>query len=108
LGNNLPHLPKEIGNLSNLEKLYLEDVGLETIPMEITKLQNLQELSLLLNTALSKNLEWIAYLIQLKNLKTLTLRAVPLPQAEWHYLKQNLPNTIIAPAAVNYFNIEEN
>jgi Leucine-rich repeat (LRR) protein len=107
LGNNLPHLPKEIGQLKSLRELYLDDVCLETIPAEIAELQNLQELSLLLNSALSKNLDWIKHIIQLKNLKSLSLRAVPLPKAEWNYLRGNLPHTKIHPAAENYFGLEE-
>ncbi|OLY64971.1 hypothetical protein BWD12_18470 [Leptospira santarosai serovar Bananal] len=44
--NTLTTLPKEIGNLQNLQKLNLNNNPLTTLPKEIGKLQNLQQLFL--------------------------------------------------------------
>ncbi|EQA64203.1 leucine rich repeat protein [Leptospira alexanderi serovar Manhao 3 str. L 60] len=49
LGNKLATLPKEIGQLRNLEELHLHYNLIITLPKEIGKLQNLYELHLVSN-----------------------------------------------------------
>ncbi len=50
--NRLTTLPKEIGKLQKLQKLYLNENRLITLPKEIGQLKNLRWLSLKNNTAL--------------------------------------------------------
>ena len=46
--NQLEYLPKEIGDLSNLQKLDLNHNLLKELPKEIGRLSNLQEMNLIL------------------------------------------------------------
>lgn len=48
-GNQLTNLPKEIGNLNQLQGLYLEQNELESLPKEIGNLSKLEYLSLHIN-----------------------------------------------------------
>ncbi|EKR90418.1 leucine rich repeat protein, partial [Leptospira santarosai str. CBC379] len=68
-GNKLTTLPKEIGNLQNLQDLNLNSNQFTTLPKEIWNLQKLQKLSLGRNqlTTLPEEI-W-----NLQNLKTLDL-----------------------------------
>jgi len=45
-GKQLTALPSEIGQLTNLQSLYLHDNQLSSLPPEITQLTNLQTLGL--------------------------------------------------------------
>lgn len=48
IGNtiNLPNIPAEIGNLINLERLYIDNMGVTSLPAEIGQLTNLTYLNL--------------------------------------------------------------
>jgi Leucine-rich repeat (LRR) protein len=47
--NQFSTLPKEMGELKNLQKLYLEGNQLSTLPKEIAELKNLKYLNLTRN-----------------------------------------------------------
>ena len=68
--NNLTSLPKEIGKLKNLTKLNLSFNSLISLPKEIGKLKNLKELDLQHNQLLTSLPKEIG---KLKNLKELNL-----------------------------------
>ena len=85
-GNQLVHLPSELGQLSSLSALILSGNKLQTLPEELSHLANLRSLRLHDNQlqALPTNL------IKLTNLKELSLRNNPLVMRfvkEW-------PNTV--------------
>ena len=64
---NLTNLPKEIGNLTNLQRLYLDNNKLTSLPNEIGNLINLKFLSLGINKLTSLPKE-IGNLINLERL----------------------------------------
>ncbi len=82
-------VPESIGNLTNLEELYLNFNKLESLPKSIGNLTNLKELYLNFNKleSLPENIE---YLI---NLKELYLYGNPISDEEKVRIKKLLPNT---------------
>ena len=113
-GYNLSFLPTEIGQLANLERLYLGDNQLTSLPPEIGQLANLVRLRLGGNelTSLPPEIGQLANLVhlslyhnqltslppeigQLANLKYLPLFGNQIPQSEISQLKWKLPNCSI-------------
>ncbi|EMM95926.1 leucine rich repeat protein [Leptospira interrogans serovar Zanoni str. LT2156] len=85
--NQLITLPEEIGQLQNLQRLYLMDNQLTILSKEIGQLQNLQVLNLSYNQlkTLPKEIE------QLKNLQTLYLNNNQLSFQEKEKIRKLLP-----------------
>ena len=65
--NQLSELPKEIGNLTNLQELYIYNNQLSELPKEIGKLVNLEHLSIS-NNQLSELPKEIGKLVNLERL----------------------------------------
>ncbi|AGS80636.1 leucine rich repeat protein [Leptospira phage vB_LnoZ_CZ214-LE1] len=85
--NQLKTLPKEIGQLKNLQELYLSDNQLATLPKEIGQLKNLQELDLHNNQLATLPKE----IGQLKNLQALGLINNQLSSKEKERIRKFLP-----------------
>ncbi|WP_236713460.1 leucine-rich repeat domain-containing protein, partial [Leptospira interrogans] len=85
--NQLTTLPKEIGQLENLQELYLNDNQLTTLPKEIGQLKNLQTF-ISFNNQLTMLPQEIG---QLQNLQWLKLNNNQLSSQEEERIQKLLP-----------------
>ena len=102
--NNLTSLPESIGQLTNLQYLYLYDNNLTSLPESIGQLSNLKVLYLY-NNNLSNIPDSIGNLSQLDYLY---LSNNKLNKQEQYKIKRLLPNTIIYGLDNQKTNINEN
>ena len=86
-------LPKELGELTNLQNLGLVGLNLKELPDNFGQLQNLDSLNLMMNKLTIS--EEIGKLKKLKNLKYLALFGNKVDSADVSELKKANPNLVI-------------
>ena len=87
--NQIKEIPVEIGQCKNLQIINLFKNRIEVIPVEIKDLTHLQMLFLGRNK-ISRAPNWIS---GLKHLKILDVMGNPMIQSEFEYIKRSLPKT---------------
>ncbi|MBC6365869.1 hypothetical protein [Algoriphagus sp. AK58] len=87
-------LPKELGELTNLQNLGLVGLDLKELPDNFGQLQNLDSLNLMMNKLTIS--EEIGKLKELKNLKYLALFGNKVDSTDVSELKKANPNLVIA------------